>query len=71
MISRSTHKGLSECQEKGIRQLVWLPYHIFKMTEKVRKNLGMKKSEFYRFAIMYYLQNEGILSKEAKRGLNG
>lgn len=38
-------------KEKGIRRTVWLPNPLDAKAEEVRKQLGLEKSAFYRFAI--------------------
>jgi len=39
-------------KEKGKRRSVWLPDKLETKVEEVRKNLGLSKSGFYRFAIV-------------------
>jgi len=38
--------------ELGTRRTVWLPTQLENNVEKVRKELGLGKSAFYRFAII-------------------
>jgi predicted transcriptional regulator len=37
---------------KGKRRTVWLPNQLDEKAEEARKNLGLGKSAFYRFAIL-------------------
>ncbi len=60
---------LNKKGEMGKRGLVWLPNHLFNMSEKARKNLGMSKSAFYRYAIIQLLQQLGVFSTKAKEDL--
>lgn len=52
--------------EKGVRRLVWLPNRLDKIVEETRKKFGMRKSAFYRMAIIDYLDKLGVLEKKAK-----
>lgn len=55
--------------ETGIRRLVWLPKEIDLIAEEARKKLGMKKSAFYRYTIIHFLQEMGVLSEKVKEEL--
>lgn len=57
---------MAENEETGIRRLVWLPKPIDKIAEEARKKFGMKKSAFYRYAIIRFLQELGVLSEKAQ-----
>ncbi len=55
--------------EKGVRRLVWLPNKLDRIVEETRKNLGMRKSAFYRYAIIHYLTEIGVVSEKTKKEL--
>ena len=43
-------------KESGIRRTVWLPKELDEKAEAVRKQLGLGRSGFYRFAIVELLK---------------
>jgi metal-responsive CopG/Arc/MetJ family transcriptional regulator len=43
-------------KESGIRRTVWLPKELDKKVEALRKELGLGRSGFYRFAIVELLK---------------
>ena len=45
---------------------MWLPNDLDEIVEKVRKNLGMSKSGFYRYAVLRLLEGMSVLSTKAK-----
>jgi len=54
--------------EKGKRRTVWLPNKVDEKAEEIRKNLGLSKSGFYRFAIIEIIkqyQTKQFKPKEA------
>jgi hypothetical protein len=44
-------------KESGIRRTVWLPKELDEKAEALRKQLGLGRSGFYRFAIVELLKN--------------
>jgi len=44
-------------KESGIRRTVWLPKDLDEKAEALRKQLGLGRSGFYRFAIVELLKN--------------
>jgi ACT domain-containing protein len=43
-------------KEAGIRRTVWLPKQLDEKAEAIRKQLGLGRSGFYRFAIVELLK---------------
>lgn len=54
---------------KGKRRTVWLPNELDRKAEEARKNLGLGRSSFYRFAIIQVVKEfaQNKIAKE-KRG---
>jgi len=44
-------------EKAGIRRTVWLPKDLDEKAEALRKQLGLGRSGFYRFAIVELLKN--------------
>jgi ACT domain-containing protein len=44
-------------KESGIRRTVWLPKELDEKAEAIRKELGLGRSGFYRFAIVELLKD--------------
>jgi hypothetical protein len=44
-------------EKAGIRRTVWLPKELDEKAEALRKQLGLGRSGFYRFAIVELLKN--------------
>jgi len=54
----------------GTRRTVWLPTKLEKNVEKVRKELGLGKSAFYRFAIVEMVKQYQTNQFKLKGGKN-
>ena len=52
-------------------ELVCLSQDLFILAEKVRKNLGISRSGFYRYCIMKTLDSMSVLSARAKESTSG
>jgi hypothetical protein len=52
--------------EKGIRRTVWLPTSLDAKAEEVRKELGLGRSGFYRYAITRIVESKITQERERK-----
>ena len=50
-------------EEAGVRRTVWLPKELDEKVEEIRKNLGLGRSGFYRFAILELLKDMILKTK--------
>jgi hypothetical protein len=55
--------------QKGIRRTVWLSNDLDAKADKVRKELGLGRSGFYRFAIVEVIKQFAVSEKQ-KNGEN-
>jgi len=53
--------------EKGIRRTVWLPTSLDAKAEEVRKELGLGRSGFYRYAITRMIESKITQERERKQ----
>jgi len=49
-------------EEAGIRRTVWLPKDLDTKVEEARKKLGLRRSAFYRYAIVKLI--EGLVASQ-------
>lgn len=56
-------------QNKGKNELVYLKQDLFEISERVRKELGLTRSGFYRYCILRTLDSMSILSTKLKEKL--
>ena len=54
--------------EKGVRRSFWLPKELDDKAEEARKRLGLRRSGFYRFAIVELLKS--LLQNEKEKQLS-
>ena len=53
--------------EKGKRRIIWMPNELDKKTEAIRKQLGLSKSNFYRYAIVEIVKQFALKEGEEPR----
>ena len=56
-------------ERKGRTELVYLSEDLFEIVEKVRKEIGLSSSGFFRYCIVKVLNDMNVLSTKAKNGL--
>jgi hypothetical protein len=56
-------------QSKGRSELVYLRPNLFELAERVKEELGLSRSAFYRYCIMKTLDSMSVLSDHVKREL--
>ena len=59
-------------EERGIRRVVWLPNVLDEISEQVRKELGLNRSNFLRTCVLYYLEGHSLISTQletVKKGI--
>ena len=49
--------------EKGKRRVIWMPNELDSKAEAIRKQLGLSKSGFYRFAIVEQIKQFATAKK--------
>jgi len=52
-------------EEKGVRRTFWMPNELDTTVEETRRKIGMKRSRFYRYAVIQFLQSLSVLSTKA------
>ena len=57
--------------EKGIRRTMWLPHELDLKAEEVRKELGLGRSGFYRYAIVEVVKQFAVFEKDKEQDKNG
>lgn len=57
--------------EKGKRRIIWMPNELDQKAEAARKQLGLSKSGFYRYAIVEIIKQFALKEGEelSERGL--
>lgn len=55
--------------DKGKTELVYLHQVLFDIAERVRKELGLSRSGFYRYCILRTLDSMSVLSTKVKEAL--
>ena len=55
---------------KGRTELVYLSENLFLLAERIRQDLGMSRSGFYRYCVLKTLDSMNVLSTRAKQSIS-